>query len=81
MIAVSGEILEIGSDKIQSFETFRYKNQLYQKENAYNEFIQSISCRDAALMFAKFYEACGSGSYYVRQNYAEMAYNYFMGLN
>ncbi len=33
VIAVSGEILEIGSDKIQSFETFRYKNQLYQKEN------------------------------------------------
>lgn len=53
----------------------------YGKENAYAEFLQLESYREAALMFAKMYEACAASGYYVRQNYAEMAYNYFMGLN
>lgn len=56
--------------------------QAYGKGNAFSEFLQSTSCRDAALMFAKWYEACDSGSYGMRQNCAEKAYEYFVtGLN
>lgn len=54
----------------------------YSVSNAFEKFLQSESCRDAALMFAKWYEACDSGTYSVRQKNAEKAYEYFtMGLN
>lgn len=52
----------------------------YKINDAYHEFLQLDSCRDAALMFAKLYEACSSDTYKLRQNYAEVAYKYFMGL-
>lgn len=56
--------------------------QAYSVSNAFEKFLQSESCRDAALMFAKWYEACDSGTYYIRQNNADKAYEYFtMGLN
>lgn len=54
----------------------------YSVSNAFEKFLQSESCRDAALMFAKWYEACDSGTYSIRQKNAEKAYEYFtMGLN
>lgn len=58
-------------------DTFGYA---YRSGYKYADFLQLTSARDAALMFAKTYERCGSGSYTLRQNYAETAYNYFTGL-
>ena len=54
----------------------------YGKANAFSEFLELTSCRDAALMFAQLYEACSSAGYGFRQNCAEKAYEYFTtGLN
>lgn len=54
----------------------------YGKTNAFSEFLQLTSCRDAALMFAQMYEACAAQGYGVRQSCAEKAYEYFTtGLN
>lgn len=43
----------------------------------YNTFLNCTNEQDAALIFAKYYERCGSGSYYTRQVNATTAYNYF----
>lgn len=43
----------------------------------YNSFLNLTNEQDAALVFAKCYERCGSGSYYTRQVNATTAYKYF----
>ena len=43
----------------------------------YNTFLNVTNEQDAALIFAKYYERCGSSSYYMRQQNAITAYNYF----
>ena len=45
----------------------------------YEAFLQINNVRDAAIIFAKFYERCATSTYGLRQNCAEVAYNYFMG--
>ena len=49
----------------------------YKKGFKYENFIEMTNEKDAALAFAKTYERCNSGSYYVRQKNATVAYNYF----
>lgn len=45
----------------------------------YKNFLEMTNERDAALAFAKSYERCGSGSYELRQDCAEIALEYFLG--
>ena len=56
-------------------DTFGYA---YKKGFNLDSFLAMSNERDAALAFAKCYERCGSGSYTIRQNNAEKAYNYFV---
>ena len=56
-------------------DTFGYA---YKKGFNLNSFLAMTNERDAALAFAKCYERCNSKHYYVRQDNAEKAYNYFV---
>ena len=56
-------------------DTFGYA---YKKGFNLNSFLALSNERDAALAFAKCYERCGSGTYTIRQNNAEKAYDYFV---
>ena len=56
-------------------DTFGYA---YKKGFNLDSFLAMSNERDAALAFAKCYERCGSGSYTIRQNNAEKAYDYFV---
>lgn len=56
-------------------DTFGYA---YKKKFDYASFLGMTDCKKAALAFAKCYERCGSGSYYIRQQNAIDAYNYFV---
>lgn len=56
-----------------------YAGFCYSYNFGYDEFLEMTDYQDAALAFAKCYERCGSGSYYMRQVNAEIAYNYFVG--
>ena len=56
-------------------DTFGYA---YRKGFNLDSFLAMSNERDAALAFAKCYERCGSGTYTIRQNNAEKAYNYFV---
>ena len=57
------------------FKTFGW---LYYDGFTLDAFNQLESSRDAALAFAKVYERCASWTYERRQNYAEIAYEYFV---
>lgn len=64
------------SDTIKyEIDTFGYA---YAKGFNFDSFLAMSNERDAALAFAKCYERCGSGSYTIRQNNAEKAYDYFV---
>ena len=56
------------------FDTYGF---LYQKNFNFNQFLKLKDEKQAALAFAKCYERCGRGSYYIRQSNASKAYNYF----
>ena len=56
-------------------DTFGYA---YKKGFNLDSFLALSNERDAALVFAKCYERCGSGTYTIRQNNAEKAYDYFV---
>lgn len=56
-------------------DTFGYA---YKKGFNLDSFLALSNERDAALAFAKCYERCGSGTYTIRQNNAEKAYDYFV---
>lgn len=58
--------------------TFGYA---YSRGYRYMDFLELSTSSEAALMFAKSYERCGSGSYYSRQSCANTAYDYFTGLS
>lgn len=49
----------------------------YRSDFTYEDFLHMNNSRDVALAFAKVYERCSSASYYVRQDNAEQAYEYF----
>lgn len=57
------------------FDTFGYA---YKKGFNYSSFLELTDIKNAALAFAKCYERCGSGSYYIRKENAIIAYNYFV---
>lgn len=57
------------------FDTFGF---CYASNFNFSSFLNLTDERAAALAFAKCYERCGSGSYTIRQNNAEIAYNYFV---
>lgn len=64
------------TDTIESeFATFAW---IYQSGFSYEAFKNMTDYEDAALAFAKVYERCGSGSYYLRQQCAATAYDYFV---
>ena len=64
----------LGSTIEYEFDTF---GKAYASNFDYEAFLALDDERAAALAFAKCYERCGSGSYKVRQNNAEFAYEYF----
>lgn len=47
--------------------------------SALTNFLNLTNCREAALVFAKRYERCSSASYTIRQQNAQVAYEYFVG--
>lgn len=53
---------------------------VYKSNYKYSNFLELNSAKDAALMFAKSYERCASSTYGIRQNCADIAYDYFKGL-
>lgn len=58
------------------FDTYGSK---YKNNFNFEDFKNLQNEEKAALAFAKCYERCGSGSYKVRQQNAEKAYEYFVG--
>lgn len=64
----------LGNTIEYEFDTF---GNAYASNFDYDSFLAMEDERAAALAFAKCYERCGSGSYGVRQNNAEFAYEYF----
>jgi hypothetical protein len=62
------------SDMEYEFNTFGF---CYKSGFTYNDFIVIDNCRDAAIAFAKAYERPGGGTYSMRADCAEVAYNYF----
>lgn len=68
--------LNLLSETIQyEFDTY---GKLYKRNFDYSDFLNLSDEKDAALAFAKCYERCGSGSYFVRQKNATKAYEYFV---
>lgn len=57
------------------FETFGY---LYQKGFNYEQFTKLENAEEAALAFAASYERCSSKTYYIREENAVKAYDYFV---
>lgn len=51
---------------------------LFGEEEEYSKFIELKDEKEAALIFAKYYEVCGSSSYEIRQECATTAYEYFL---
>lgn len=45
---------------------------------SYKEFLNITDIREAALVFAEGYERCNKNTYILRQDCAEIAYNYFV---
>lgn len=64
------------SDIKYEFDTFGF---CYARRFGYEEFLNLDSCREAAIAFARVYERPGAGTYNIRANSAEIAYNYFTG--
>ena len=56
---------------------FDYAGFCYYYGFTYNDFLQMTDYRSAALAFAKVYERCGSASHSIRQDNAQIAYEYF----
>lgn len=56
---------------------FDYAGFCYYYGFTYDDFLQMTDYRNAALAFAKVYERCGSASHSIRQNNAQIAYEYF----
>ena len=64
-------------DNIESeFRVFSY---IYKSGFTFDDFLLMDDPADAALAFAKIYERCASGSYYLREDCAEVAFEYFCG--
>lgn len=59
-------------------KTFKTYGKLYAPGFTFEDFNNLESPRDAALAFAKIYERCASWTYERRQNFSEVAYNYFV---
>ena len=55
-----------------------YGGFVYQSDFGYDEFIQLEDEREAALGFAMAYERCAPEHYWVRADFAEIAYNFFV---
>ena len=58
---------------------FDYAGFCYYYGFTYDDFLQMTDYRNAALAFAKVYERCGPASHAIRQNNAQIAYEYFAG--
>ena len=63
------------SDIEYEFNTFGF---CYKSNFNYEKFLQMTDTREAAIAFAKSYERPGAGTYNMRANSAEVAYNYFV---
>ena len=64
----------LDSDMQKEFESFGF---CYKRGFTYEDFLAMEDPAQAALAFAKVYERCGSGSYGLRKQAANRAYNYF----
>lgn len=66
------------SDIKYELDTFGF---CYKRNFNYEKFLQLTDAREAAIAFAKAYERPGAGTYTIRANSAEIAYNYFTNNN
>lgn len=60
-------------------EQIDYAGFAYKSDFHYEDFLQLEDEREAALAFAIAYERCAKQHYYIRCDYAEIAYDYFVG--
>lgn len=72
---VVGSSLEAQCDFLR--DNIEYEINTFGKKYDYKSFIALQDEQEAALVFAKSYERCGSGGYNKRQNCATTAYKYF----
>ena len=56
---------------------FNWAGEKYQENFKYKDFIEMTDVREAALAFAMSYERCAAKYFYIRCDYAEIAYDYF----
>ena len=57
---------------------FNWAGSKYQKGFKYKNFVEMTDVREAALAFAMSYERCAAKYFYIRCDYAEIAYDYFV---
>ena len=72
---LQGQLNYLGKSIKYQIDTYGYA---YKPNFNFNSFLKLNNEKDAALVFAKCYERCGSSSYWVRQQNATIAYNYFV---
>ena len=72
---LQGQLNYLGKSIKYQIDTYGY---VYKQNFNFDSFLKLNNEKDAALAFAKCYERCGSGSYWVRQQNAIIAYNYFV---
>lgn len=72
---LQGQLNYLGKSIKYQIDTYGYA---YKQNFNFDSFLKLNNEKDAALAFAKCYERCGSGSYWVRQQNATIAYNYFV---
>lgn len=69
------QLVYLYNDLDEEFNVFGF---CYKQGFGYEDFLQLDSPRDAAIAFAKVYERPGAGTYTLRANCAEVAYEYFV---
>lgn len=74
---VSGATLEEQCDYLR--DTIEYEIRVFSRYYSYEAFLAIENVREAALVFANSYERCSKKTYELRQDCAEVAYEYFVG--
>lgn len=75
-VSFEEQLLYLHEDMEKEFKMFSSN---YKRGFTFEDFLVMKDPADAALAFAKIYERCASGSYYLREDCAEVAFEYFCG--
>ncbi len=74
---VTGATLEEQCNYLR--DTIEYEIRVFSRYYSYKDFLAIDNVREAALVFANSYERCSEKTYELRQDCAEVAYEYFVG--